>query len=106
VAREGDRLRFSVFDQGPGIRAGEAERIFEPLYHAAARGEDARAPGTGLGLPVARRIAQAHGGRVFVESPPRTQPASSPRHFTGSKFVLEIPLRPGAGRSPPTTALG
>jgi signal transduction histidine kinase len=104
VAREGDRLRFSVFDQGPGIRAGEAERIFEPLYHAAARGEEARAPGTGLGLPVARRIAEAHGGRVFVESPPRTQPAASPRHFTGSKFVLEIPVRPGA--SPPTTALG
>jgi signal transduction histidine kinase len=106
VARDGERLRFSVFDQGPGIQAGEAERIFEPLYHAAARGEEARAPGTGLGLPVARRIAQAHGGRVFVESPPRTQPAASPRHFTGSKFVLEIPVRPGAGRSPPTTALG
>jgi signal transduction histidine kinase len=106
VAREGERLRFSVFDQGPGIRAGESERIFEPLYHAAARGDEARAPGTGLGLPVARRIAQAHGGRVFVESPPRTQPAASARHFTGSKFVLEIPVRPGAGRSPPTTALG
>lgn len=106
VVRDGERLRFSVFDQGPGIRAGEAERIFEPLYHAAARGEEARAPGTGLGLPVARRIAQAHGGRVFVESPPRTQPAASARHFTGSKFVLEIPVRPGAGPSPPTTALG
>jgi signal transduction histidine kinase len=106
VAREGERLRFSVFDQGPGIRPGESERIFEPLYHAAARGEEARAPGTGLGLPVARRIAQAHGGNVSVESPPRTQPAASPRHFTGSKFVLEIPARPGAGRSPPTTALG
>ncbi len=49
---------------------------------------------------------QAHGGRVFVESPPRTQPAACPRHFTGSKFVLEIPVQPGAGRSPPTTALG
>ena len=100
VAREGDRLRFSIYDQGPGIRAGEAERIFEPLYHAAARGEDARAPGTGLGLPVARRIAQAHGGRVFVESPPRTQPATSARHFTGSKFVLEIPARSGAAKPP------
>ncbi len=95
VAREGERLRFTVYDQGPGIRAGEAERIFEPLYHAAARGgEDARLPGSGLGLPVARRIAEAHGGRIFVESPPRTQPASSGRHFTGSKFVLEIPVRP------------
>jgi signal transduction histidine kinase len=94
VTREPERLRFTVFDQGPGIRAGEAERIFEPLYHAAARGEDARLPGSGLGLPVARRIAEAHGGRVYVESPPRTQPPSVARHFSGSKFVLEIPVRP------------
>jgi signal transduction histidine kinase len=94
VSRDPTRVRFTVYDQGPGIRAGESERIFEPLYHAAARGEDARLPGSGLGLPVARRIAEAHGGRVFVESPPRTQPASVVRHFTGSKFVLEIPARP------------
>jgi signal transduction histidine kinase len=102
VAREPGKLRFTVYDQGPGIRAGESERIFEPLHHAAARGhEEARAPGSGLGLPVARRIAEAHGGRVWVESPPRTQPSASVRHFTGSKFVLEIPVRPadrpGAG---------
>jgi signal transduction histidine kinase len=94
VTRDPARLRFTVYDQGPGIRSGEAERIFEPLNHAAARGDDARLPGSGLGLPVARRIAEAHGGRVYVESPPRTQPASVARHFTGSKFVLEIPLRP------------
>jgi len=94
VTREPTRVRFAVYDQGPGIGSGEVERIFEPLYHAAARGEDARLPGSGLGLPVARRIAEAHGGRVYVESPPRTQPASATRHFTGSKFVLEIPVRP------------
>ncbi len=94
VSREPTRVRFTVYDQGPGIRPGEGDRIFEPLYHAAARGEDARLPGSGLGLPVARRIAEAHGGRVYVESPPRTQPASATRHFTGSKFVLEIPVRP------------
>ncbi|HET7824341.1 MAG TPA: hybrid sensor histidine kinase/response regulator [Anaeromyxobacter sp.] len=111
VLREGEKLRFAVYDQGPGVRAGEAERIFEPLYHAAARaGEDARLPGSGLGLPVARRIAEAHGGRVFLESPPRTQPARTARHFTGSKFVLEVPVRPadrpGAGGSAPPRAGG
>jgi signal transduction histidine kinase len=94
VTRDPTRVRFTIYDQGPGVRAGEAERIFEPLYHAGARGEDARLPGSGLGLPVARRIAEAHGGTVTVESPPRTQPASVARHFTGSKFVLEIPVRP------------
>jgi signal transduction histidine kinase len=94
VTREPGKLRYTIYDQGPGIRAGETERIFEPLYHAAARGgEEARLPGSGLGLPVARRIAEAHGGRVWVESPPRTQPTGIPRHFTGSKFILEIPVR-------------
>jgi signal transduction histidine kinase len=105
VRREAGKLRFTVYDQGPGIRDGESDRIFEPLHHAAIRaGEEARPPGSGLGLPVARRIAEAHGGRVWVESPPRTQPSGNPRHFTGSKFVLEIPIRPadrpGAGPGP------
>lgn len=113
VSREPGKLRYTVYDQGPGIRPGEQERIFEPLYHAAARGSDeARPPGSGLGLPVARRIAEAHGGRVWLESPPRTQPASIARHFSGSKFVLEIPVRPadqpaaGDGSHPPTASLG
>lgn len=95
VAREPGKLRYTVYDQGPGIRGGELERIFEPLHHAAVRsGEEARAPGSGLGLPVARRIAEAHGGRIWVESPPRTQPPGPSRHYSGSKFVLEIPARP------------
>jgi signal transduction histidine kinase len=109
LARDEGKLRFTVYDQGPGVDAAEAERIFEPLHHAAVRGgEEARLPGSGLGLPVARRIAEAHGGRIYVESPPRTQPARTSRHFTGSKFVLEIPLqpadRPGAGGPPPPSA--
>ncbi|WP_242393063.1 ATP-binding response regulator [Anaeromyxobacter oryzisoli] len=107
VVREPGKLRFAVYDQGPGIRPGDAELLFEPLFHAASRGrEDARPPGSGLGLPVARRIAEAHGGRVWVESPPRSQPSSTARVFSGSKFVLEIPVRPsdrpaaGTGSSP------
>lgn len=110
VSRDAERLRFTVYDQGPGIRAGEGELVFEPLHHAASKGhDDARAPGTGLGLPVARSIAEAHGGRIWVESPPRTQPARHARHFGGSKFVLEIPARPadrpalGVGPAPATT---
>jgi signal transduction histidine kinase len=110
VSREPGKLRYTVYDQGPGIRGSEVEKIFEPLHHAAARaGDEARAPGSGLGLPVARRIAEAHGGRIWVESPPRTQPPSVTRHFTGSKFILEIPVRPadrptaGAAGSPVTT---
>jgi signal transduction histidine kinase len=95
VSRQPGKLRYTIYDQGPGIRGAEQDHIFEPLYHARVRGsDDARPPGSGLGLPVARRIAEAHGGGVWVESPPRTQPGSLSRQFTGSKFVLEIPVRP------------
>jgi signal transduction histidine kinase len=104
VGHEPGRLRYAVYDQGAGIPADEQERIFEPLHHAAARsGDEARPPGSGLGLPVARRIAEAHGGRVWVESPPRTQPQPAVSHqFTGSKFVLEVAIRPAeqAGETP------
>jgi signal transduction histidine kinase len=108
VTREPEKVRFSVYDQGPGIRSSELERVFEPLHHAAARGGDeARQPGSGLGLPVARRIAEAHGGRVWVESPPRTQPPGHSRHYTGAKFTLEIPVRPAEqANAPGGTAAG
>jgi signal transduction histidine kinase len=107
ISREPERLRYAVYDQGPGVAPEEQERIFEPLHHAAARaGEEARPPGSGLGLPVARRIAEAHGGRVWVESPPRTQPLGASHQYTGSKFVLEVPVRPAdqAGAGPQKAA--
>ncbi|HEU4383613.1 MAG TPA: ATP-binding protein [Anaeromyxobacteraceae bacterium] len=96
VERDGDQVRFLVYDQGPGIPAADQQNVFEPFFHAKARQEGSRQPGSGLGLPVARRVAEAHGGRVLVESPPRTQSDASRRHYTGSKFVLEIPAAPPA----------
>jgi signal transduction histidine kinase len=101
VQRDGDRLRFSVFDQGPGIPASEQELVFEPFFHATGQDEGMRLPGSGLGLPVARRIAEAHGGRAWLESPPRTQTGSQTRHFTGSKAVIEIPVSPPVQASAP-----
>jgi signal transduction histidine kinase len=96
-----ERLRFLVYDQGPGIRPEELEQIFEPLHHAATRvGDGPRAPGSGLGLPVARRIAEAHGGSVRVESPPASQPPAVSQHYTGSRFVLEVRVRPAAPGAP------
>ncbi len=54
----------TVWNTGPPIERGDRERIFERFY----RGSDARlgAPGTGLGLYVARKIARAHGGDVVL----------------------------------------
>jgi signal transduction histidine kinase len=93
VAREAGFLRFAVWDQGPGVAVGEAEAVFEPLHRSGRRGgEELRAPGSGLGLPVARRIAEAHGGRAFLESPPRAQPPGATHTFGGARVVLELPL--------------
>lgn len=62
------RIVFHVADGGPGIDPAEIERIFEKFY----RGEDhrCRVQGTGMGLPIAKAIAEAHGGTMAVSSKP------------------------------------
>lgn len=97
VQRDARAVRFAVYDQGPGIPPQEQKHVFEPLFHAAGKDDRAKHPGSGLGLPVARRILEAHGGTLSLESPPRTQSDSVRRMFTGAKFVLEIPLPRSAG---------
>lgn len=56
------RCRVTVTDQGPGIPADVLERVFTPFFTTKARG-------TGLGLPTAKRLVEAHGGRLDIESP-------------------------------------
>ena len=53
----------TVSDTGPGIAAEIRDRIFVPFFTTKARG-------TGLGLPTAKRLVEAHGGRIRVECPP------------------------------------
>ncbi len=66
-AAEGDAL-VEVIDRGPGIPAADLERIFEPFYRVQF---DATAPeGNGLGLAIARSLAQRNGGHLTAESPP------------------------------------
>ena len=58
-------VRIEIEDDGPGIAAGEMERVFEPFY----RSEPSRSRetgGVGLGLPIARNILRAHGGDVVL----------------------------------------
>jgi two-component system sporulation sensor kinase A len=59
-------LRVEVGDQGPGIPETELPHIFERFYRLA----EVEVPGTGLGLSIAQTIAEAHGGRIEVESQP------------------------------------
>ncbi|MBN1519061.1 MAG: HAMP domain-containing histidine kinase [Spirochaetales bacterium] len=56
-------------DSGPGIPADERRRIFEPFYRGRAAAETG-APGTGVGLYLARKAAQLHGGHAKLELPP------------------------------------
>ncbi len=65
VTHENGLVRVSIADTGPGIPPEELERVFEPFHTTKPRG-------TGLGLPIARRIIQAHGGAIVVKSQPGT----------------------------------
>ena len=58
-----------IEDDGPGIPAGDLDRVFEPFH----RGEPSRnreTGGVGLGLPIARNIMRAHGGDVTLANRP------------------------------------
>jgi two-component system, OmpR family, phosphate regulon sensor histidine kinase PhoR len=76
---EDPALRFAVKDQGPGISPGDLSHLFESFY----RGQGAAdIPGFGLGLATVKRIIDAHGGRIWVDT--------APGH--GSTFYFTFPL--------------
>ncbi len=87
VWSDGDLVRIAVRDRGIGVDARERERIFGRFERAVS---SRHYGGFGLGLFMARRIAEGHGGSVHVETPPGG----------GSTFVLALPLRAaGAARA-------
>jgi signal transduction histidine kinase len=67
--RHGDYLRVEIADQGPGISPDELERIFEK-YARGREGQQRRKAGVGVGLYLCRRIIEAHGSKLTVESTP------------------------------------
>jgi signal transduction histidine kinase len=79
AAVAGDRMRYTVRDEGPGIREDEVERIFD-IYVTKADGEK---QGIGLGLPLSRRLARLLGGDL----------SATPQEGAGI-FVLDLPLAP------------
>ena len=78
--RDGAEVVVQVRDQGVGIEKSQLSRIFERFYRVDA-GRSRKVGGTGLGLAIVKHIAQAHGGRVTVESTPGQ----------GSVFALHLP---------------
>jgi signal transduction histidine kinase len=79
AAASDGRVRISVRDQGPGIPRDQHGRIFEKFARAEVPGGSK--PGTGLGLFIARSIAEAHGGTLEISPDPRE----------GATFVLTLP---------------
>ena len=80
--RVGDDVHLSVEDEGIGIPATEHARIFEKFYRVG-RSETQGRRGSGVGLALVRHVAEAHGGRVTVESRPGQ----------GSRFTIVLPVR-------------
>jgi two-component system, NtrC family, sensor histidine kinase HydH len=74
VFMEHGNLVFTIRDFGPGLPRGQEERIFDPFFTT-------RTSGTGLGLPLAKRIVELHGGRI----------AAANAHGGGAIFRIDLP---------------
>jgi signal transduction histidine kinase len=77
VAQEGTMVHIEVRDRGPGVSVGDEGKIFEPFVTTRVRG-------TGLGLPVARRIAEQHRGTLGFRN----------AADGGAVFTLSLPSSP------------
>ncbi len=77
---DGDFIRFSIHDEGPGIPVRDQPRLFERFYRID-KARSKKLGGTGLGLAIVRHIALAHGGDASVSS----------REGAGSVFSIRVP---------------
>ena len=84
---ENGTVQVEVGDTGPGIAPEDHERIFQEFQQAQATRGTGKPEGTGLGLTLARRFVEMHGGRLWVESQ-----VGAGSHFY---FTLPTPLPPG-----------
>jgi len=77
-----NEILIEVIDTGCGIPSDELPKVFEDFF----RGSNTEARGTGLGLSISKRIIEAHGGKIWVESP-------FPKTRKGSKFSFTLPVK-------------
>src|SRR6266849_5693528 len=89
LTSEQSQVRLSVEDSGPGVPSKEREAIFTPLARGASKVIDRKPEGYGLGLAIARRIVERHGGSLSVED----------AEGGGAKFLIQVPVA-AAGREP------
>jgi signal transduction histidine kinase len=75
ASKAGDEVLISIKDTGVGIPTEDLEKIWSPLHTT-------KAKGVGLGLPVCKRLVEAHDGNIIVES----------KVGEGSTFTVKLPL--------------
>jgi len=90
AARNGDAIVVRVTDHGPGIPEADGKRVFEPFFRLD-RSRTKHTGGYGLGLSICKRIMEAHGGSIRVES----------AEHHGASFVLTFPDAGGSGGTEP-----
>ena len=78
ACRENSEVRFTVADTGPGIPPEHLDHVFDRYWQAKSTAK----LGAGLGLSIAKGIVEAHGGRIWVESPPQS----------GAQFNFTLPV--------------
>jgi len=82
LTSEQSQVRLSVEDSGPGVPSKERDAIFTPLARGASKVIDRKPEGYGLGLAIARRIVERHGGSLSVED----------ADGGGAKFLIQVPI--------------
>jgi len=95
VVRDGEHVVVTVSDHGFGIPEDQREAVFE-RFHRLGHHMTREAQGTGLGLHIARRLVEAMGGRIWVES----------RLGEGSTFTFTLPAAPLVAKSAADRATG
>lgn len=89
VKEHENEIAVEVTDTGIGVPPDELPKIFDDFF----RGRKAGKKGTGLGLSISKRIVEAHGGKLWAESP-------CPETGVGSKFTFTVPKNGRLGRNP------
>lgn len=84
ATQEGEELIISISDTGIGLAPENQEKIFEKFYQVNG-GKRGKTPGTGLGLPLIKRLVELHDGKLWVESEGKEK---------GSTFSFVLPMKP------------
>lgn len=78
-----------IDDDGPGIRPGALEKVFERFYTD--RPHQGFGQNSGLGLSISKQIIEAHGGKIWAENRPGPADAEGDSRIAGARFVVRLP---------------